>query len=194
MIEQTSYAQWVGSTIGEYRLTRLLGTSPMGPLFAADSMNSASAFLIRVLTVPPAQGADMMYSYQTYLERQAGHIITLRHPYMLPMISYGIHQGLPYFVWPYTSMRSLTTRLTQSGVLDVVTAGRYIDQIATVLEYAHQQTTFHRNLSLDCIYLQMDGQIAVADFGVRRLYELLTPPEVSLGSSTAAWRLLPQNN
>ncbi len=176
MIEQTSYAQWVGSAIGEYRLTRLLGTSPMGPLFAADSMNSASAFLIRVLTVPPAQGADMMYSYQTYLERQAGHIITLRHPYMLPMISYGIHQGLPYFVWPYTSMRSLTTRLTQSGVLDVVTAGRYIDQIATVLEYAHQQTTFHRNLSLDCIYLQMDGQIAVADFGVRRLYELLTPP------------------
>ncbi len=174
MIEQTSYAQWVGSTIGEYRLTRLLGTSPMGPLFAADSMNSASAFLIRVLTVPPAQGADMMYSYQAYLERQAGHIITLRHPYMLPLISYGIHQGLPYFVWPYTSMRSLTTRLTQSGVLDVVTAGRYIDQIATVLEYAHQQTTFHRNLSLDCIYLQMDGQIVVADFGVRRLYELLT--------------------
>ncbi len=41
MIEQTSYAQWVGSTIGEYRLTRLLGISPMGPLFAADSMNSA---------------------------------------------------------------------------------------------------------------------------------------------------------
>jgi serine/threonine-protein kinase len=138
-------------------------------------MNSASAFLIRVLTVPPAQGADMMYSYQAYLERQAGHIITLRHPYMLPLISYGIHQGLPYFVWPYSSMRSLTTRLTQSGVLDVVTAGRYIDQIATVLEYAHQQTTFHRNLSLDCIYLQMDGQIVVADFGVRRLYELLTP-------------------
>lgn len=175
MIEQTSYAQWVGSTIGEYRLTRLLGTSPMGPLFAADSMNSASAFLIRVLTAPPAQSAEAMQSYQGYLERQAGHIITLRHPYMLPLVSYGIYQGLPYFVWPYTAMRSLTTRLTQSGVLDVVTAGRYIDQIAAVLEYAHQQATFHRNLSLDCIYLQLDGQIAVADFGVRRLYELLTP-------------------
>jgi hypothetical protein len=117
----------------------------------------------------------MLQTYQTYLERQAGHILTLRHPYMLPLVSYGMYQGLPYFVWPYTTMRSHSTRLSQSGVLDVVTAGRYLDQIAATLEYAHQNATYHRNLSLDCIYLQMDGQIAVADFGVRRLYELLTP-------------------
>ena len=74
-----------------------------------------------------------------------------------------------------TVMRSLNTRLSQSGVLDVVTMGRYLDQIAATLEYAHQNATYHRNLSVNCIYLQMDGQIAVGDFGVRRLYELLTP-------------------
>jgi eukaryotic-like serine/threonine-protein kinase len=175
MLEQTSYGQWLGSTIGEYRLTRLQSTSPLGPLFTADSVQSSSTFLLRLLTVPPAQTSEAMGIYQGYLERQAGHIITLRHPYMLPLVNYGIYQGQPYFVWPYTSMRSLTTRVSQSGVLDVVTAGRYLDQIAAALEYAHQHATFHRNLSLDCIYLQMDGQIAVADFGVRRLYELLTP-------------------
>lgn len=175
MLEQTSYAQWIGATLGEYRLTRLLGASPVGPLFVADSLNSTSESLIRVLMVPPAQTPEMMNTYQAYLERQAGHIVTLRHPYMLPLVNYGIFQGLPYFVWPSPNMRSLTTRLTQSGVLDVVTTGRYLDQVAATLEYAHQHATFHRNLSLDCIYLQLDGQIAVADFGVRRLVELLTP-------------------
>ena len=175
MIEEASYAQWIGSVLGEYRLTRMLGAGPLGPLYTADSVRSSTPFLVRVLTAPPAQTPDLAQTYQTYLERQAGHILTLRHPYMLPLVSYGMHQGLPYFVWPYTTMRSLSTRLAQSGVLDVVTAGRYLDQIAAALEYAHQNATFHRNLSLDCIYLQMDGQIAVADFGVRRLYELLTP-------------------
>ena len=175
MFEQTSSAQWIGSVLGEYRLTRLLSTSPMGPLFVADSVNSSATFLVRLLAVPPAQKPEALRTYQAYLERQAGHIITLRHPYMLPLVSYGMYQGLPYLVWPYTSMRSLATRISQSGVLDVVTTGRYLDQIAATLEYAHQQATFHRNLSLDCIYLQMDGQIAVADFGVRRLFELLTP-------------------
>lgn len=175
MLDQTTYAQWTGAQLGEYRLTRLLSMSPLGPLFAADAVNSPSTFLVRVLSVPPAQTPDAMAAYQGYLERQAGHIITLRHPYILPLVNYGIYQGMPYFVWPYTSMRSLTTRLTQSGLLDVVTMGRYLDQIAAALEFAHQNATFHRNLSLDCIYLQLDGQIAVADFGVRRLYELLTP-------------------
>lgn len=175
MLEQTSYAQWIGSVLGEYRLTRLLSMTPMGPLFAAESSTSSSDFLLRVLTVPPAQTPEALNAYQAYLERQAGHILTLRHPYMLPLVNYGMSQGHPYFVWPFTAMRSLTTRLTQSGVLDVVTMGRYLDQIAATLEYAHQHATFHRNLSLDCIYLQLDGQIAVADFGVRRLFELLTP-------------------
>ncbi|HEU5349588.1 MAG TPA: protein kinase, partial [Ktedonobacterales bacterium] len=175
MLEQTSYAQWIGSALGEYRLTRLLGASPLGPLFTADSVNSGATFLVRILSVPPAQTPETMQTYHAYLERQASHLITLRHPYMLPLVNYGMYQGLPYFVWPHTTMRSLATRLAQSGVLDVVTAGRYLDQIAATLEYAHQNATFHRNLSLDCIYLQLDGQIAVADFGVRRLYELLTP-------------------
>jgi serine/threonine protein kinase len=177
MIDQTTYAQWVGAAVSEYRLTRLLSVSPMGPLYTADTENttSTSTYLIRVLTVPPAQTSEMMRNYQEILERQAEHIMALRHPYMLPLVSYGIANGLPYFVWPYTSMRSLNTRLSQSGVLDVVTMGRYLDQIAATLEYAHQNATYHRNLSVDCIYLQMDGQIAVGDFGVRRLYELLTP-------------------
>ena len=177
MIDQTTYAQWVGAPLAEYRLTRLLSVSPMGPLYIADTENttSTSTYLIRVLTVPPAQTPETMRNYQEVLERQAGHIMALRHPYMLPLVNYGIANGLPYFVWPYTSMRSLNTRLSQSGVLDVVTMGRYLDQIAATLEYAHQNATYHRNLSVDCIYLQMDGQIAVGDFGVRRLYELLTP-------------------
>lgn len=177
MIDQTTYAQWVGAAVAEYRLTRLLGVSPMGPLYVADSENTTptSSYLIRVLTVPPAQTPEMMQNYQEVLKRQAEHIMALRHPYMLPLVNYGIANGLPYFVWPYTSMRSLNTRLSQSGVLDVVTMGRYLDQIAATLEYAHQNATYHRNLSVDCIYLQMDGQIAVGDFGVRRLYELLTP-------------------
>ncbi len=177
MIDQTTYAQWVGAAVAEYRLTRLLSVSPMGPLYIADSeiTTSTSSYLIRVLTVPPAQTPEMMQNYQEVLERQAEHIMALRHPYMLPLVNYGIANGLPYFVWPYTSMRSLNTRLSQSGVLDVVTMGRYLDQIAATLEYAHQNATYHRNLSVDCIYLQMDGQIAVGDFGVRRLYELMTP-------------------
>jgi hypothetical protein len=175
MREQTPYAQWLGTSLGEYRLERFISSTTLGPLFTARNGGTRGAeFLIRILAVPAAHSADMENGYRAHLERQASHITTFRHPYVLPLVSYGLHQGLPYLVWPHAGMRSLTARLAQSGALDVVTAGRYLDQMAAALEYAHERATVHRNLSTDCAYLQLDGQLAIADFGVRRLFELLS--------------------
>lgn len=175
MREQTqwSYAQWVGATIGGYRLDQVIGQSILGPIFAAQHMQTQTPAYVRVLDVPPAETGAASATYEAQIERHASHIATLRHPYILPLIGYGVEQGLPYMVWPYPAMRSLTARLAQSGPLDVVTVGRYLDQLAAALEYAHEHATIHRNLSTDCIYLQLDGQPVIADFGVRRLFELL---------------------
>jgi hypothetical protein len=170
---QSLFTRWVGSIIGEYRLESILGQSALGPIFAAQHVETQAPAFLRVLAVPPASTAEMVAIYERTMAHQAGHIASLRHPYILPLISYGLWQGLPYLVWPFPAMRSLTTRLTQSGPLDVVTVGRYVDQLAGALEYAHEHATIHRNLSTDCIYLQLDGQPVVADFGARRLYELL---------------------
>ncbi len=51
---------------------------------------------------------------------------------------HGADRGLPYLITPHIPMRSLRARLARSGALDVLTVGRYLDQIATALEYAHE--------------------------------------------------------
>ncbi len=68
-------------------------------------------------------------------------------------------------------MRSLLSRLARSGPLDVFTIGRYLDQIATALEYGQEHAVLHESLSVDCIFIRLDGQLVVADFGVRKLLE-----------------------
>jgi hypothetical protein len=65
----------------------------------------------------------------------------------------------------------LLSRLDRNGPLDVFTIGRYLDQIATALEYGHEHAVLHEGLSVDCIYIRLDGQLIVADFGVRKLLE-----------------------
>jgi len=69
-------------------------------------------------------------------------------------------------------MRSLRARLAKSGPLDSSTAGRYLDQIAATLEYAHQHNILHGNLTVDTIFIRLDGQLVVADFGVMDLFGL----------------------
>ncbi len=180
MRERSPYEQWVGLSVGPYRLDELVGESELGPIFAARDTTNGTTFLLRILPVVAAESAGQVNAYRTEVQRFATKVGALRHPYMLPLVDYGLYQGLPYLVWPHLVMRSLTARVTQSGPADVVTVGRYVDQIAAALEAAHQQALLHRNLSTDNIFIQLDGHLVVADFGVRRLMELLGTAERTL--------------
>ena len=148
---------------------------------------------VRLLT----SGADLSPQeraiYLQRVEELVGQIATLQHPNILPLVDYGTYRGLPYLVYPNPPLRSLSARLAQSGPLDPVAAGRYLDQVARALEYAIERGTLHLALSTDCVYLQLDGQPVVADFGVRRMIEMAERE----GSGNAAawsstWRTTPQ--
>lgn len=174
MLEQSPYTRWVGSTLGRYRLEQLLAQSPLGPLFSARNEENNATCLVRALAVPAATTPEAAAYYSERLRQEARPIASLQHPYILPLSDYGLHAGQPFFVWPSLVMRSLSARLAQSGPIDVVTVGRYVDQIAAALEAAHHQGILHRNLSVENVYIQLDGHVLVADFGIRRLAELLT--------------------
>ena len=73
---------------------------------------------------------------------------------------------------PTRPLRSVSALLAQNGPPDLQTLGRYLDQIASALEYLHEHGVVHGQLTTDHIYLQMDGQTLVADAGVRRLIEI----------------------
>jgi len=181
-----------GTSIADYRLEQLVSRGPLGVVYIAQRRADNSSYLVRIISpqrpspgvyrggangagyassvsFPGAEGVD---DYLARFQRQAAHLATLQHPYILPLVDFGVAQETPYLVWPYLPLRSLATRLTQSGPVDPLTAGRYLDQIAAALEYAHERSTLHRNLSVGCVYLQRDGRLLVGDFGVRRLIEL----------------------
>src|SRR5689334_12911243 len=92
-----------------------------------------------------------------------------QHPNILPLLANGMCYRVFYLVSPWLPMRSLHTRLTKNGALDIFTVGRYLDQIYATLEYAHQNAVIHGGLSVDCIYIRLDGQLVVWDFGVKKL-------------------------
>ncbi len=172
MIEQVSYDRFIGATVGDYRLERLMGYGKWGPTFLVRTDATATTYLLRFLAGPTTLGVRDRDAYLERFHHQASQIAILQHPYILPLLGYGSYRGIPYLVSPHIAMRSLRTRLAKSGPLDVFVVGRYLDQIAATLEYAHQHGVLHGDLTVDCIFIRLDGQLAVADFGVMGLLEL----------------------
>jgi len=171
MLKNSTYDKWIGLSLGNYRIEQFIEQSNWGPVFLARTNATSTGYLLRFLIGPANQPSK---EHELYLERfqyQASQIATLQHPNILPLIDYGVYRGLPYLVSPQIPMRSLLSRLDRSGPLDVFTIGRYLDQIATALEYGHEHAVLHESLSVDSIFIKLDGQLVVADFGVRKLLE-----------------------
>ena len=169
MIEYSSLEQLTGTTIGDYRLEQLVGQRSWGPIFLARTDGAATAHLLHLYAGPGKLAAKDWQGYLERFQHQMSQLAHLQHPNILPLLDYGTYRGLFYLVSPYIPMRSLHTRLAKNGPLDLFTAGRYLDQVSATLEYAHQNAVIHGDLSVDCIYIRLDGQLVVSDFGVRHL-------------------------
>ncbi len=171
IIEYPSFDKLIGTKLGNYRLEHIVRQSNGGPVFLARIDGAEKSYQLRFVVGRTNQISKHREAALERFQYQAGQIVALQHPYILPLLDYGTYQGIPYLVSPHIPMRSLRERLVKNGAMDVLTIGRYLDQIAATLQYAHQHTVLHGGLSVDCIFIRLDGQVVVADFGI---WQLLT--------------------
>src|SRR5215469_11630037 len=180
MLERPSLERFVGARINSYVVDQLIEQSELGALYSARDSRNNSQCVLAVLSMSVAtEDSGYLSSVGPGISpasdafgHQASTIASLQHPYILPLIDYGSVGDVPYLAWPMVASRPLTSRLAQRRSLDLLTIGRYLDQIAGALEYAHEHLVLHRSLTVDSLSLQRDGRILVHDFGIRRMLEL----------------------
>lgn len=134
----------------------------MSRVFVAEETALDRKVVIKVL--PPETAA------QVSLERFKREILLaarLQHPHIVPLLTAGESNGLPYFTMPFVDGESLRVRLARHGELPVNTAIRILREIASALAYAHEHGIVHRDLKPDNVLLS-GGSAMVTDFGVAK--------------------------
>ena len=174
MVEQSAFDRLIGATLGNYFLEELIEQSEASSVFKARNTVAGALFRLRVFVVPPNLKPEDRIVYLGHFQQEANQVASLQHMYILPLVDYAMHSAAgdpkgtswPYLVSPYLPMKPLSTQLARKGPIDAILASRYLDQIAAALEYAHQRAVLHRNLTTNCIFINQDGKLLVADFGV----------------------------
>src|SRR6185503_14703539 len=103
----------------------------------------------------------------------------LQHPHIVPLLSAGEMDGVPYFTMPFVTGESLRARLARHGELPISESLRLLREIASALAYAHQNGVVHRDIKPENVLLAGggphntagSGRLAtamVADFGVAK--------------------------
>jgi serine/threonine protein kinase len=163
----------LGRTIAGYRLLQLVGQGGMGAVFLGQHLYEPQIqAAIKILLPFKYTLPEILVSFQARFMREAQAMDQLEHAHIVPMLSYGEVDGLPYIVMPYLSGGALDARLNmRQEPLALSEIARYMQQLASALDYAHQRGIVHRDIKPANVLLDADNNVYLTDFGIARLFE-----------------------
>jgi hypothetical protein len=161
----------IGTSIGNYRIERLIGEGGMGHVYLAVHPGIGRRAAVKVLV--PGEAGDPQIVSRFITEARAANAIG--HPNIVDIYDSGVLDGgTPYIVMEYLEGETLAQVLGRDAVpLD--DALDWSCQVAEALAAAHACDVVHRDLKPENLFLIPDAhrlgkrQVKVLDFGIAKL-------------------------
>ncbi|HEU4721071.1 MAG TPA: serine/threonine-protein kinase [Gemmatimonadaceae bacterium] len=149
------------SLSGTHTIERELGGGGMSRVFVASERRLGRKVVVKVLAPELAAGMSA-----ERFEREIQLAASLQQANILPVISAGDMEGIPFYTMPYVEGESLRARLA-GGPVPLAQAVDILRDVGKALAYAHERGVVHRDIKPDNILLS--GRTAVvADFGIAK--------------------------
>ncbi len=170
---QTSHDSRLGMTVENYKLLSVLGAGSMSVVYLAQRLDDPRVLVaIKILHYHGLTSPEDRSAFRMRFLREARAASQLRNEYILPVLSSGDEGDLPYMVMPVIVGGTLVTRLAnQPQPLPLGEIARYLTQLASAIDYAHEQGIIHRDIKPSNILLDEHGHVYLTDFGIARLFD-----------------------
>lgn len=148
-----------GQTLGNYELLHLIGQGSFAEVYVGKQRYIETIVAIKVLQ---RIGPETNESFR----REARTIAHLQHPHIMHIYDFGIEDQTPYLAMEYTPIGSLRSVHPSGSRLSCEQIVIYVKQIASALDYAHQQRVIHRDIKPENILLNARREVLLSDFGI----------------------------
>lgn len=159
-----------GDILGGYRIEHVLGQGGMGVVYSAFEDNLNRRVALKVIVPHVADNAE---TRQRFI-REARTAASIEHPHAVPIHAIGDADGLLYIAMRQIAGPTLNGVIAREVYLEPVRAVRIIEQVADVLDAAHEAGIVHRDVKPQNILLGTHGQLEhayLSDFGLARLMQ-----------------------
>jgi tetratricopeptide (TPR) repeat protein len=144
-----------------YAIERELGGGGMSRVFLAMERQLERRVVIKVL----AEDVAALLS-TTRFEREIRLAASLQQANIVPVLTAGVVDDVPYFTMPFVEGESLRARLA-AGPLPEAQVIQVLRDVTRALAYAHERSVIHRDIKPDNILLSGDAAV-VTDFGIAK--------------------------
>ncbi|UMG94622.1 serine/threonine-protein kinase [Nocardioides sp. TF02-7] len=154
-----------GSTLGRYRIDRVIGQGGMGVVYAATDLRLGREVALKVITGPLAATEE----YRRRFQHEALAMSRVQSPWIVQIHDHDEVDGLPYIVTQLVPGTDLGSLVAAEGRLPVRRALRLCAQLARGLDDAHRAGVLHRDVKPGNVLLAGTGDdehAYLCDFGI----------------------------
>ncbi len=170
----------IGKTVGDYRITDLLGEGGMGMVYRA--VHSVVGQVVAIKALHPTLIANE--SVRKRFEREAQALARLNHPLIVRLLNYVTAPDGCYIVMEFTEGETIEDKLARDGKVPIATCLPWFIQTLEALKFAHDQGVIHRDIKPSNIMVGRNGGVKLLDFGTAKLVDAqgLTRQGMTLGT------------
>src|SRR6266849_3671177 len=162
----------VGKQLGNYRLQRLLGRGGFADIYLGEHvfLKSLAALKILRMSLTEEERAAFLKEAQT--------LMRLVHLNIVRVLDFVVEDDQPYLVMDYAPNGSLRELHPAGSRLPLDSAVVYVAQVASALQFAHDQSFVHRDVKPENMLLGTHSEVLLSDFGIS-VFASQTVPQYS---------------
>jgi len=150
----------VGQQLGNYRLIRLLGRGGFAEVHLGEHLRLNTQAAIKVLHTSLEE--DDVGGFL----REAQMVARLRHPNIVRVFDFDVENHTPFLVMDYLPNGNVRRSHPKGTPLPLHTLVSYVTQVASALQYAHDEKLIHRDIKPENMLLDRDNTLVLSDFGI----------------------------
>jgi len=154
----------VGQRLGKYQILGEIGRGGMATVYKAFDTGLQRHVALKVLLPRLAADDQVLRRF----EREATTAANLKHPNIVTIHDVGSADGYHFLVMELLEGCTLREEIRARGAMLPARAAYIASQVASALDYAHQQGLIHRDVKPSNIILGREDHTTLTDFGLVR--------------------------
>ncbi len=148
-----------GQQLDNYRLIRLLGQGAFGEVYLAEHIRRKTQVAVKVLLTQLS--SDELHAFLN-----EARVFRLKHPNIVQVLDFGVEGRTPFIVMAYAPNGTLRQHHPKGTRVPLPTIVSYVKQVASALQYAHDERLIHRDVKPENMLIGAENQILLSDFGM----------------------------
>ncbi|MBM3424517.1 MAG: hypothetical protein FJY06_03360 [Bacteroidetes bacterium] len=156
----------INSTIGKYKITRLIGEGGMASVYEAEHEMLGTKVAVKVLN--PILSANTQI--RDRFKNEAKMMASFNHPNITKIIDFDEQPHQLSIVMEFLEGEDLNEKIKRSGPLSQGAIKDIFLQTLSAFQYAHEKGVVHRDIKPSNIYVLPNGHVKILDFGIAKLF------------------------